>query len=209
MLVVVATFFGSCNGQQPSNDFKPTREDIAVGGPFENRNLIYSEMPKTIKSVDTSPGWKQDTQKLLITGKILKKDGKTPAPNVVLYYYHTDISGVYPTPDSLPKNLRPHGAIRGWVQSDAEGNYAIYTSMPGAYPNRNTPAHIHPSIKEPGIQHYWLDEFIFDNDPLVTTEYRAAMRNRGGSGVLRTVKRDGMLIAEHNIILGLNIPGYP
>ncbi|WP_273566338.1 hypothetical protein [Maribacter halichondriae] len=35
------------------------------------------------------------------------------------------------------------------------------------------------------------------------------MTNRGGSGILRAMKRNGFQVAEHNIILGLNIPNYP
>jgi protocatechuate 3,4-dioxygenase beta subunit len=35
------------------------------------------------------------------------------------------------------------------------------------------------------------------------------MRNRGGSGVLRLLEQGDLHIAEHNIVLGLNIPDYP
>lgn len=52
-------------------------------------------MPDTINSVDTSAGWHQQGQRLLITGTIFKPDGRTPAPDVILYYYHTDIQGLY------------------------------------------------------------------------------------------------------------------
>jgi len=35
------------------------------------------------------------------------------------------------------------------------------------------------------------------------------MENRGGSGILRVLVSGDLQIAEHNIILGLNIPNYP
>lgn len=103
-----------------------------------------------------------------------------------------------------------HGYIRGWVKSDARGRYAIYTVRPAPYPNSDNEAHIHPSIKEPGIETaYYIDEFVFDDDPLLTGAKRKKLPNRGGSGVLRVLVQGELQIAEHNIVLGLNIPNYP
>jgi protocatechuate 3,4-dioxygenase beta subunit len=66
------------------------------------------------------------------------------------------------------------------------------------------------SIKEPNIENeYYIDEFVFDDDKLLTGEKRKALENRGGSGVLRVLISSEIQIAEHNIILGLNIPNYP
>lgn len=71
-------------------------------------------------------------------------------------------------------------------------------------------AHIHLAIKEPDIaDEYYVDELVFDDDPLLTTAKRKALENRGGSGVLRPREEDGVLRAEHDIILGLHIPNYP
>ena len=181
-----------------------------VGGPFENAEFMYIGMPEEILAVDTSAGWEQDGQKLLIRGTIYKSDGKTPAPDVILYYYHTDIHGLYADRESLDRRVVRHGYIRGWVKSDKKGRYAIYTVRPGTYPNKGEAAHIHPSVKEPGIEkEYYLDAFVFDDDPLLTADKREAMENRGGSGILRVVVDGELQIAEHNIILGLNIPNYP
>ena len=171
---------------------------------------MYIGMPDKINSVDTSAGWTQKGQKLLITGTIFKLDGKTPAPNVILYYYHTDINGYYANKEGLDQRVVRHGYIRGWVKSDENGKYAIYTVRPAPYPNEDMPAHIHPAIKEPNIdKEYYIDEFVFDDDKLLTGEKRRAMENRGGSGILRVLVSGDLQIAEHNIILGLNIPNYP
>jgi protocatechuate 3,4-dioxygenase beta subunit len=181
-----------------------------VGGPFENGEFMYIGMPGDIKSIDTSEGWTQQGQKLLITGTIFKLDGKTPAPGVILYYYHTDVNGVYAGKPGLDPSVVRHGYIRGWVKSDTNGKYAIYTVRPAPYPNTDFEAHIHPSIKEPTIdKEYWIDEFVFDDDKLLTGEKRKRLKNRGGSGILRVLKKNDLQIAEHNIILGLNIPNYP
>ncbi|MEO6232758.1 MAG: hypothetical protein ABJB11_17190 [Ferruginibacter sp.] len=209
-LAIITCLLFSCNGQTNSNAKSSKEKGGVVGGPFENAELMYIGMPDKIKSVDTSAGWAQKGQKLLITGTIYKLDGKTPAPNVILYYYHTDINGVYANKQGLNPAVVRHGYIRGWVKSDAEGKYAIYTVRPAPYPNRNIEAHIHPAIKEPAIdKEYYIDEFVFDDDKLLTGEKRKQLPNRGGSGILRVLEKGDLQIAEHNIILGLNIPNYP
>jgi protocatechuate 3,4-dioxygenase beta subunit len=128
----------------------------------------------------------------------------------MLYYYHTDSHGLYANREGLDQRVKRHGYLRGWVKSDAKGHYAIYTLRPAPYPNAEEPAHIHPAIKEARFEDpYYIDEFVFDDDPLLTTAKRKAMENRGGSGILRPLLDGKVQIAEHNIILGLNIPGYP
>jgi protocatechuate 3,4-dioxygenase beta subunit len=201
----------SCQGQVSQLDSKrPTNDIKVVGGPFENGDFMYIGMPKNIASVDTSPGWHQPGQQLLITGTMFKQDGKTPAPGVILYYYHTDVHGLYANMPELDRRVARHGYIRGWVKSDTNGRYAIYTVRPAPYPDRDFEAHIHPTIKEPGIdKEYYIDEFVFDDDPLLTGAKRKNLPNRGGSGILRLVQRGNLQIAEHDIILGLNIPNYP
>jgi protocatechuate 3,4-dioxygenase, beta subunit len=212
LLPVLFALLG-CNGpaaQTPTTTNHPSDNSRIIGGPFENRELMYVGMPDSIGATDTSPGWTQNGQQLLITGTIFQQDGTTPAPNVVLYYYHTNINGLYAGKQGLnPKAVR-HGYIRGWVKSGANGEYAIYTVRPASYPNSNIEAHIHLSIKEPGIDNeYYIDEFVFDDDPLLTAAKRKQLPNRGGSGILRPVKKGRLQIAEHHIILGLHIPDYP
>lgn len=211
IFLVINTFLlFSCNGQTITNDKNSPEKTNLVGGPFENGEFMYLGMPENIKSMDTSAGWAQNGQKILITGTIYKLNGKTPAPGVILYYYHTDINGVYAGKPGLDPRVVRHGYIRGWVKSDTKGKYAIYTVRPAPYPNRNFEAHIHPSIKEPNIdKEYYIDEFVFDDDKLLTGEKRKKLPNRGGSGILRVFKKGDLQIAEHNIILGLNIPNYP
>ena len=167
-------------------------------------------MPTTIKSVDTSSGWIEQGQKFLVTGTVFKLDGKTPATSVVIYYWQTDNNGYYSPKNGMDEKAKRHGHIRGWVKTDDHGKYSIYTIRPAPYPNDNLPAHIHTSIKEPDITNeYYIDEFVFDEDKLLTDAKRSALENRGGSGILRVFISGDLQIAEHNIILGLNIPNYP
>jgi protocatechuate 3,4-dioxygenase, beta subunit len=212
-ILLLSTLTG-CNGQTKATNQSQinssTDKNKLVGGGCDGCELMYVGMPTNIKSVDTSEGWTEKGQKLLVTGIVYKLDGKTPAPNVIIYYWQTDNNGYYSPKDGMDEKARRHGHIRGWVKTDDNGKYSIYTIKPFAYPNENIPAHIHTSIKEPNIQNeYYIDEFIFDDDKLLTSAKRKALENRGGSGILRVLISDDLQIAEHNIILGLNIPNYP
>ena len=213
-LLIATMVFTSCSGQ-PRSSGKNSLEPPA-GGAFENSEFTYYAIPKTVNATDTSPGWHQPGQKILLTGTVYQNDGRTPAPGVLLYYYHTNTEGRYlHKPEekrSMPPNSlgQTHGYIRGWVQTDAEGRYFIYTVRPGTYPTRDEPDHVHITVKEPNdLKEYYIDDFVFDDDALLTTSKRQQMENRCGSGVLRMVEKGGLSIGERNIILGLNIPGYP
>ena len=201
-----------CNGQTKSDAAtqKNSGEKKIIGGGCDGCELMFVGMPANVSPVDTSIGWKEKGQKLLVTGKVYKIDGKTPAPNVIIYYWQTDNNGYYSPTKGMDEKAKRHGHIRGWVKTDLDGSYSIYTIKPLPYPNTDIPAHIHTSIKEPNIENeYYIDEFIFDDDKLLTGEKRKALKNRGGSGVLRVLNSGDLQIAEHNIILGLNIPNYP
>jgi protocatechuate 3,4-dioxygenase beta subunit len=50
---------------------------------------------------------------------------------------------------------------------------------------------------------------VFDDDKLLTQEIRRNFRKLGGDGVLKPAVAGNLQTAQHNIILGLNIPNYP
>jgi len=210
-LIIVCVFcLTSCHGQSVGNDQAGTKPQIKkiIGGGCDGCEIMYIGIPKNINATDTSSGWREDGQKLVITGTVYKQDGRTPAPGVIIYYWQTDNKGYYsPSPEMDPLAKR-HGHIRGWIKTDNLGKYALYTIRPSPYPDRDIPAHIHPSIKEPGLNEYYIDEFVFDDDKLLTPDKRKKLENRGGSGVLRVIENQDLQIAEHDIILGLNIPDY-
>ena len=210
LVFLFLTSLTSCNGQTKSeikNSNNKTHNDKIVGDGCDGCELMYVGMPNNIKSVDTSSAWNEKGQRLLVTGKVLKLDGITPEPNVIVYYWQTDSEGNYSK--GTGKSER-HGHVRGWVKSDKQGKYSIYTIRPGNYPNSDIEAHIHLSIKEPNIKdEYYTDNLVFSDDIKLTGTKRKKLKNRGGSGVLRVLIDKDMQVAEHNIILGLNIPNYP
>ena len=190
----------------------PSHKEIKSipGGACDGCNLMFLGMPLFLSPIDTSEGWFEEGQKLKIEGTIYELDEKTPASDVILYYYHTDKTGHYTPREGMPPSAKRHGYLRGWVKTGADGRYAIYTSRPAQYPNEQIEAHIHVFIKEPYIDvPYYINEWIFDDDPLVTRELRNKLENRGGRGLLDIKKENDVQVAHHDVILGKNIPDYP
>jgi len=144
----------------------------------------------TISSPD-EPG-----EPLVINGLMYKSDKKTPAPDVILYMYHTNSNGIYPKRGDEKGNGKRHGYLRSWLRTDKEGRFRFTTIRPGSYPQSTAPAHIHMTVKEPDKDEYWINEIHFADDPFVTKE------NSRNADVLK-LNRDekGRWTGEHVIIL--------
>ncbi|MBA2242737.1 MAG: intradiol ring-cleavage dioxygenase [Chthoniobacterales bacterium] len=177
-----------------------------VGGGCDGCKLMLEGMPQTLAS-QTIIMPVDGGEPLEVEGVIFQEDGKTPAPSVILYVYHTDAKGFYsPAPGQTV--ARRHGGLRGWMQTDANGRYKFRTIRPAPYPNRHLPAHIHAVVKEPGKNEYYIDDFLFDDDPLLTREKRT-QDARGGSGIVQATRNaNGVWIARRDLVLGRNIPHY-
>lgn len=194
-------FFALCSATMFAQDRK-------VGDGCEGCEGVFEYGNKKLNAIDTLPDFHENGLKMLVTGTIFKKDGKTPAKDVILYIYHTDQSGEYSTKGNETGWGKRHGYIRGWIKTGADGKYSFYTLRPGAYPGRQNPEHIHPTIKEPGYTAYWIDEYLFEDDPILSTKEKNSQPGRGGKGVIKVTKVNSMQIAKRDIILGLNVPGY-
>lgn len=212
--VLIALVCTEACTQSSSNSKGPKANGTKVGGRCEGCEAIhettvaFEKLPSSI----TLPGYDEANQKIEINGTVYEKDGKTPAADVVIYVYHTDQKGVYPTRGDEKGWAKRHGYIRGWVKTGKDGRYSFKTFRPASYPNSNAPQHIHVTIKEPGMNEYYIDEFLFKDDPNLagSNEIPAGNKARGGSGVIELQKQDnGIMVATRDIILGLNIPDYP
>lgn len=210
-LLIAIAFCNSLNACSQNKSGSPAESKTKVGGNCEGCEAIYeSPVPfEKLNWIDTLPGFNDPGLKLEISGIVYKKDGTTPAAGVVIYIYHTDQKGIYPVKGDEKGWDKRHGYIRGWAKTNDKGLYKFYTLVPTSYPNSNNPKHIHPVIKESDKNEYWIDEFLFADDPLLTIKERNKNTFRGGSGILVTVNNNSMLRAQRNIILGENIPGYP
>jgi protocatechuate 3,4-dioxygenase, beta subunit len=182
-----------------------------IGGSCEGCEAIY-ESPvgfEKLSHLVWLPDWKEKGPKLAINGVVYKADGKTPAPGVIIYIYHTDQTGVYPNKGDETGWAKRHGYLRGWMKTNEKGEYKFFTLKPAPYPASRIAAHIHITIKEPGKNEYYIDEILFDDDPFLTANERNRAENRGGNGILKLteVEKD-FFKSERNIYLGKNIPDY-
>ncbi|HEX9827316.1 MAG TPA: intradiol ring-cleavage dioxygenase [Flavobacteriaceae bacterium] len=206
------------NKNRGMNPFKialPNSQDLItnkpklVGGRCEGCEAVFEYGDQILSSVDTLPDFNEQGLKIKVTGAIYLNDGKTPAKDVILYVYHTDQKGLYSTKKGETGWGKRHGYNRGWIKTDNSGKYEFYTLKPGVYPDRSTPAHIHPTILEPNGKYYWLESYLFEGDSLLTDREINPNSPRGGSSGLLNLKREGNLwVGTRDIILGKNIPSY-
>ena len=184
------------------------RQKTLVGGPCEGCEAVF-EYEKELHSIDTLPDLDEKGIPLRISGTVYLPDGKTPAPEVILYLYHTNPQGIYATKGDETGWAKRHGYIRGWVKTDKEGHYTFYTLKPGAYPSRTIPAHIHVTILEPDGRYYWVGSYHFAGDSLLTEAEKNPEDPRCGSTGLMVLEREGeMWTGTRDFILGRNVPGY-
>jgi protocatechuate 3,4-dioxygenase beta subunit len=194
----------TCANSQDQNE-----SDTRLIGNCEGCEAVFEYGDRQLSPIDTLPDFKNEGQKIKVTGTIYRPDGKTPAEGVILYIYHTDQNGIYATRGGETGWAKRHGYIRGWVKTGKDGKYAFYTLKPGIYPNRSAPAHMHPIILEPDGKYYWLGSYHFEGDQLLTERETSPKSPRGGSSGLLSLKRERELwVGERDIILGKNVPGY-
>ena len=204
----VLLFFAFAIIQLSGSAQSAKKTDRVVGSACEGCEMMFEGMPQNLSWQTTIAGPDEPGEQLIMSGTIFKKDGKTPAPHVILYLYHTDNKGLY-SPAPRQTQAKRHGHLRGWVKSDAQGRYEFKTIRPASYPNSNNPQHIHPIIKEPGVSLYWIDEYLFSDDPLLSESEKSNQEKRGGSGIISLKKNEkGVWVGKRDIILGMNIPGY-
>lgn len=209
-IVLIALISLTGCAQTTSQKNKPAQR---VGGSCEGCEAIH-ESPvafEKLPNVITLPDYNEKGPKIEVSGVVYQQDGKTPAKDVVIYVYHTDQTGHYSAKTNAAGWGKRHGYIRGWMKTNEKGEYTFYTLRPAAYPGRKDPAHIHVSIKEPGKNEYWIDAYLFDNDPLLTVEERKRLEDRGGSGILsiNADKAKNIGRSKRDIYLGKNVPNYP
>jgi protocatechuate 3,4-dioxygenase beta subunit len=134
---------------------------------------------------------------LVIHGRVFRHDGRTPAPDVIVFAYHTDATGRYDVPSAGPHSWR----LRGWARTDADGRFEFATIRPAPYPNRNVAAHVHISLDGPGIPRQDAG-LLFEGDPFLTAAEQQDSAKAGVFGSVRPVEvRDGVQHVTLNIQL--------
>ena len=179
------------------------QEEI-IGLPCEGCGNVFVGLPENLESRTRIAPPEEPGEAMILEGTVTSLDGK-PASGIIVYAYHTDVGGIYPSADTR------HGRLRGWARTDAEGHYRFDSIRPGAYPGRTVPQHVHMHIIEPGRSTYYISDVYFDDDPLLTAaERRRAESGRAGNGVVHPEKdTDGIWHVRRDITLGSNVPDYP
>lgn len=135
---------------------------------------------------------------MIISGTVFYKDGKTPAPNILIYLYHTDMYGIYGG-----SGQHKHGKFRGWMLTDDKGRYEFRSIRPASYPNSTQSQHVHMTVT--GVDHKedWIDSILFEGDRFITTRERESAGKRGGfQPIVKLEKKsDGILYAVRDIKL--------
>ncbi len=133
-----------------------------------------------------------------INGTVYQSDGKTPAPNTLIYLYHTDFEGIYGR-----GNEHKHGQYRGWMLTDKEGKYSLRTIKAAPYPEMKWAAHIHMTVTGVKFREDWIDSILFEGDRLINAREREAAGTRGGFMPIVTLTKgaDGILRGTRDILL--------
>jgi protocatechuate 3,4-dioxygenase beta subunit len=154
--------------------------------------------PADVSSTTIITSANEPGEQIVITGTVYTSDGKTPYPNMVLFFYQADNDGLYNKTDN--SYMRPR--LHGWVKTGKNGEYTINTIKPGSYPNSRQAAHIHAIVQLPGERPKWIDDFLFDDDPFLTNRDRQQAGKGSFSHIMKTRRGNkGILHAERNIIL--------
>ncbi|APY12330.1 hypothetical protein BWZ22_14345 [Seonamhaeicola sp. S2-3] len=172
---------------------------------YKKRSPIYDFSEKKLNSVDTIPDFVSKKNKLKITGTIYESDGVTPAKNVLLFVHQPDEDGNF---ELKRENKKRYVYHRGWVRTDENGKYTLYTFVPGSYIYGKELKQIYPIVKEPNKPEYKIETFLFDNDPLLTDKCRTKVEEVDPQRILKLDKKEGLWVATRDIILGKEIESY-
>jgi protocatechuate 3,4-dioxygenase, beta subunit len=149
---------------------------------------------KTTIVSDREPG-----QPLIVSGTIYAPDGRKPLEGITLYVYQTDATGVYSTSGNGGDNRNTR--IHGMMRTGADGLYEFRTIKPASYPGTRNAAHIHAYVSGTDYPEYWIDEYVFADDPFVGEDVKQKFREAGSFSPVLSLTRgsDGVLRAVRDI----------
>jgi protocatechuate 3,4-dioxygenase, beta subunit len=104
---------------------------------------------------------------MIISGTIFQPDGETPAPDVLIYFYHTDSEGYYGRAGEVRD-----GHFRGWMLTGADGKYRFSSIKPAPYPRRTEAGHVHMTLTGLNFDEDSINTILFEDDPFITDEER-------------------------------------
>ncbi len=190
----------NCNGLAQASDEKASvLERLRKNAkPRGSEAMGAIEVPDTVSWRTAFPITADDGEQMIISGTVFRPDGKTPAPNTLIYFYHTDKYGIYGR-ETQPK----HGRFRGWMLTDARGRYEFSSIRPASYPNSTQSQHVHMTITGLESREDWIDSILFEGDRFLTARERETSGRRGGFNPIVTLEKgkDGIMRARRDIQL--------
>lgn len=162
-------------------------------------NAQQTQNELDLSSVDTIADFNSKENKLKLYGTIYQSDGITPASDVILYIEQADEDGEFKMEGEEDSKVIKY---RTMVKTDENGNYTIFTFIPGNDRRYNQMQELFPMIKEAGKEEYEIPGLLFDGDPLLSKGCRKRMaKSNTLDRILKPQMKDGMLIVQKNIIL--------
>ena len=192
MVAIAFPFLISCKSdtlaQKTENELSLIKKNAMPSG-TEARGAI--DVPDNV-SWKTSLSKKSDRDELMIiSGTIFQPDGRTPAPNILIYFYHTDSDGYYGRGGEVRD-----GHFRGWMLTGANGKYEFSSIKPAPYPKRTEPAHVHMTLTGKNFKEDSINTILFEGDKFIKPEERTSVGKwgervpilkleKGADGILR------------------------
>ena len=137
-------------------------------------------------------------QPLVLRGRLLEADGRTPVSGAVIFAYQTDREGHYDRAGSDGWRLK------GWARTDSDGRFEFTTIRPGPYPGRQIAAHVHLGVDGPPGQRRTLRDVLFQGDTRLSREQLERSRRDGAFGNVRPARVvDGVQVVD----ILLRLPG--
>ena len=152
VLMLMIIIFFSCENSNTKNKTEIAKNypgTDTCDNPDADINCIFLNIPSGINSIMKISGNTEPGEKIIIKGQIIKEDGISPYPGILIYAYHTDDKGYYSKKGNETGVQKWHGYLYGYCKTDQDGRYEIRTIRPARYPSNDFPAHIHWYIKEP------------------------------------------------------------
>ena len=187
---------GNTLAQKSEGDILNEIRKMAAPAGTEGMGAIEAPADITWRaSLSASP---DDGEPMAISGTVYGPDSKTPAPNTLIYLYHTDKFGIYGRAGE-PK----HGRFRAWILTDKNGRYEFTSIRPASYPNTTFAAHVHMTVTTQNQKEDWIDSILFEGDMFISARERENAGKRGGfEPIVTLVKgKDGVLRAKRDIRL--------
>lgn len=156
------------------------------------------DVPNTVSWKTILANEKTEGEPMIISGTVYQTDGKTAAPNTLIYFYHTDMYGIYGR-----SGEHKHGKFRGWMLTDVKGRYEFRSIRPASYPNSTQSQHVHMTLTGTNQREDWIDSILFEGDKFLTQRERDTAGGRGGFQPIVKLEKgaDGIARGVRNIQL--------